>query len=172
MIFSAIKQLLPIFLFSLATVSIVLFVLIKMPGSSLLKFIAVPAALSGVVLMPAVFYANLGYSIAAQFPDDSEFIAYKNVAVNGRKQYVELWVRESSGNRLYRVEWTAALEEQLRAAEAGQQQGAVVSLKKKAGLKPTAGALADNSPRSPYDLEFKTIAVAYPKDPIEGLHNK
>lgn len=162
MVKESITQLMPIFLWSTAIITCTLFVFIKFPGSSTFKFFLIPTALASTLVAPVAFQEQLGKSVMAELPEKSEFIAFKEVVVDGKKKYLEVWVKEKNTTRLYSVEWNHKLEQALKQAREGSKAGNNVTL----GTSKKSGG-GGGAEESNITVQSTSLASLFPKDTVD-----
>lgn len=116
--------LLPLIVLMLLVTASALWVFIKSPTAPLFKFILIPMVLVLTIAVPITFVTLMGYAIWLEPPEKFQVISYSVIVEGGKKQAIELWVREKDKpSRLYVVKYGKELEKQLDEIKRGQREG-------------------------------------------------
>jgi hypothetical protein len=141
------------------------FVFLKSPARTITKFLLVPIAFAASAVVPLFFVLAMGYSVTIPMPEKFYLIAHKTLVVENKKAFIELWIRDEVGTRLYKISYSKEMEQQLERAAKGREQGLEGKFSFKKDRKESKPG-SNNGSRGEWSLELLEPAQIMPKDGV------
>ena len=126
---SDLEFLTPIAIVVSLTTALILYVFLRTPASSLLKYVLTPAALLAAIFSGYLVIGKLGYAVAIEIPKKAFLLHYNVVFEQNERKRIELWLRDGQGEvtRLHVIPWSKEAEKKLReGVEKAKKGGALV----------------------------------------------